>query len=313
MTNHPETLLREIRQTLPGLPLWTEEPLADHCSFRIGGPCTALAAPRDPEETEALCRILRSAGERPVIIGNGSNLLIDDAPLPYFVLKLADGMSAAEVRDDCRLEARCGIALARLAVLAANHGLTGLEFAHGIPGTLGGAVLMNAGAYGGEIKDVLVSARWLDADLELREAPISELDMTYRHSRFSEGSGDVILSAVLQLRPGDPDEITAQMRELAAKRRASQPLELPSAGSTFKRPANGYAAALIDQAGLKGYTVGRAAVSEKHAGFVVNLGGARYDDVRRVMAHVQEEVFRQFGIQLEPEVRILTAQSRGML
>jgi len=313
MPMHREALLRKLRTALPELPLRTDEPLAGHCSFRIGGPCAALAVPRSAEELEDVCHILRAAGERPVVIGNGSNLLIDDKPLPYFVLRLSEGMSSAQTGGDDTLEAQCGIPLARLATLAAGQSLTGLEFAHGIPGTLGGAILMNAGAYGGEMKNVLRSVRWMDSSLRTHEAPVSELGMDYRKSRFSEGGGDIILSAVLQLQPGESGAIHEKMRELAARRRASQPLELPSAGSTFKRPAGGFAAALIDQAGLKGYTVGGAAVSAKHAGFVVNLGGASFDDVRRVMEHVQDEVLRQFGIQLEPEVRILTASDRGLL
>ncbi len=206
--------------------------------------------------------------------------------------------------DDVTLEADAGVLLSRLAVYAQQAGLAGLEFAHGIPGTLGGAVMMNAGAYGGEMKDVLSSVSFLDSDAELFRLPAGELGLGYRRSIFSD-TGSIILDAEIRLTPGDRGEIGARMRELAQKRRASQPLDLPSAGSTFKRPAGGYAAALIDQAGLKGFAIGGAQVSEKHAGFVVNRGGATFEDVLRLMAHIEKTVFEKSGVRLEPEVRIL--------
>ena len=179
-----------------------------------------------------------------------------------------------------------------------------MEFAHGIPGSLGGAVSMNAGAYGGEMKDIVVTTQYLDESLEVREVHGAAHDFGYRHSRFSD-TGAVILASTLRLTPGDPAAIRARMAELSEKRRASQPLELPSAGSTFKRPVGGYAAALIEQAGLKGYTVGGAQVSEKHAGFVVNRGGATFDDVLRLIDHIRAEVLRTSGIELETEVKII--------
>ena len=201
-----------------------------------------------------------------------------------------------------QLYAEAGVTLARVAVFAQQNGLSGLAFAHGIPGSVGGAVCMNAGAYGGEMKDVLTSVVWLDRDLALHES--ADAGLSYRHSCFSD-TDDMVVRARVRLSPDDPEAIRERMRVLADRRRASQPLELPSAGSTFKRPAGGYAAALIDQAGLKGCAVGGAQVSEKHAGFVVNRGGATFEDVLRLMEHIQETVFRDSGIALEPEVKIL--------
>ena len=189
-------------------------------------------------------------------------------------------------------------------MFAAEAGLSGLEFAHGIPGSLGGAVFMNAGAYGGEMRDVLESAELALSDGTVAEVPAEELELTYRHSAL-EGTGRLVTAATVRLTPAEPEAIRERMRELIEKRRASQPLDMPSAGSTFKRPAVGYAAALIDQAGLKGFAVGGAQVSEKHAGFVINRGGATFDDVVQLMEHIQKTVFEKSGVRLEPEVRIL--------
>ena len=207
------------------------------------------------------------------------------------------------LQADGRITAGAGVPLARLALFAQRSGLTGLEFAHGIPGTVGGGMYMNAGAYGGELVQVAVSARFLSADGTLRTFTGEEMELRYRHSVFMGLSG-VIVSADFRLQPGDPEAILARMRELMERRRASQPLDLPSAGSTFKRPVGGYAAALIQNSGLKGFRVGGAAISEKHAGFVVNLGGATGADVLELIARVQARVKADSGIELEPEVRI---------
>ncbi|MCI6398328.1 UDP-N-acetylmuramate dehydrogenase, partial [Lawsonibacter sp.] len=204
-----------------------------------------------------------------------------------------------------RLRAESGISLARLARAALGRGLTGLEFAHGIPGTLGGAVVMNAGAYGGEMVQVLTAVTYLDGAGEERTLPAAECALTYRHSLFSDHPDWLVLEAELELQPGDAEAIQARMDELAAKRREKQPLEWPSAGSTFKRPEGRFAAALIEECGLKGTRVGGAQVSEKHAGFLVNRGGATADDVRRLIARVQETVLARTGVALEPEVKFL--------
>jgi UDP-N-acetylmuramate dehydrogenase len=280
------------------------EPMSAHCSFRIGGRARAMAMPSSAGETVRLCRLLAQAGQAPLVIGNGTNLLVADGALDLFVIQMDDGMAAVAPDGEHGLRAGCGIPLARLAQKAQSLGLSGLEFAHGIPGTLGGAVSMNAGAYGGEMKDVVCTTRYLGADLEIHERSGAEQGFAYRRSAFSEG-GDIILESVLTLAPGDPAEIQARMRELSEKRRAAQPLDVPSAGSTFKRPEGHFAAALIDEAGLKGFAIGGAQVSPKHAGFVVNRGGATFDDVMRLIAHIQETVLKNTGIRLEPEVKII--------
>ncbi|MCI6359808.1 MAG: UDP-N-acetylmuramate dehydrogenase [Clostridiales bacterium] len=302
--NQLDPVVRRLREQLPALTILENEPMRAHCSFRIGGPVRALAQPSSAEETAALCRILRSADVTPLIIGNGTNLLVTDAELNRIVIQMGDNMAEAGQTGPDTLQAGCGIPLARLAQTALACGLGGMEFAHGIPGSLGGAVSMNAGAYGGEMKDIVVTTQYLDESLEVREVHGAAHDFGYRHSRFSD-TGAVILASTLRLTPGDPAAIRARMAELSEKRRASQPLELPSAGSTFKRPVGGYAAALIEQAGLKGYTVGGAQVSEKHAGFVVNRGGATFDDVLSLIDHIRAEVLRTSGIELETEVKII--------
>lgn len=296
--------ITEIKVSLPQLELREQEPMSAHCSFKIGGPAAALAIPSSPEQTAELCQRLREAGISPLIVGNGTNLLITDEPLQRFVIKLGDRLSSAVQTGERELTADCGISLARLASQSARLGLSGLEFAHGIPGTLGGAVCMNAGAYGGEMKDVLQSVTYLDENCQLLEKSVDRLELSYRHSIFSH-SGCVVLRCRLGLVPGEEADISAKMRELAEKRRSSQPLDKPSAGSTFKRPSAGYAAALIDQAGLRGFSIGGAQVSEKHAGFVINTGSASFSDVRRLMEHIQKTVYDRSGIMLEPEVKII--------
>ncbi len=296
------SLLREVRRLCPETPVLEAEPMSRHCSFRIGGPCDAMLLPGSPEELERICRLLAKGGERPFLMGNGTNLLITDGPFRRVVIRLGERFAALTPEGDDSLEAQAGILLSQLAAEAARRGLAGLEFAHGIPGSLGGAVSMNAGAYGGEIKDVLTSVVWLDKDLALHES--SDAGLSYRRSHFTD-TDDIVVRARVRLSPDDPESIRERMRVLADRRRASQPLELPSAGSTFKRPVGGYAAALIDRAGLRGFAVGGAQVSETHAGFVVNRGGASFEDVLRLMEHIQETVFRTSGIALEPEVKIL--------
>lgn len=294
----------EVKKALPALRLMENEPMHRHCSFKIGGPARAMAIPASLDELEALCGVLRKCKLAPLVMGNGTNLLVADGPLERFVIKLGEPFSRIERVGECSVLAESGITLAKLASFCADNALTGLEFAHGIPGTLGGAVSMNAGAYGGEMKDVLRSVKYIDENVTVREKTGDEINLSYRHSIFS-GTGDIIVAAQLELRPGVPDEIRAKMRELSERRRASQPLDKPSAGSTFKRPATGYAAALIDEAGLKGFSIGGAQVSEKHAGFVVNRGGASFEDVVKLMEHIQKTVFDRTGIELEPEVKII--------
>ena len=297
-------LISRIHAELPELLILENEPMSKHTSFRIGGPVRALVQPQSAAEVAAVCRLLRDAGVKPLILGNGTNLLVTDAPLNRVAVQFGERMSAIVPEGEDGLRAECGVTLARLAGEAQRLGLAGLEFAHGIPGSLGGGVSMDAGAYGGELKDVVVSTRYLDEDLNLRECVGAEHDFAYRHSRFSD-TDCVILESTVRLTPDDPAAIMERMMTLREKRRASQPLEMPSAGSTFKRPVGGYAAALIDQAGLKGCAIGGAQVSEKHGGFVINRGGATFDDVLRLIDHIRNEVFKMSGITLETEVKII--------
>lgn len=292
LDKYPQGLFRE------------NEPMKDHTSFKIGGRAPVMFFPGTEEETAFLVTEARRFGIKPLVIGNGSNLLVTDEDLTFPVIKTGEGMKEIKLIEDGVIEAQCGALLSSVAVLALREGLAGFEFAHGIPGTLGGAVMMNAGAYGGEMKDVVLSVRALCADGVIREFSGEENEFSYRHSRYSD-SEDIVLSARIKLTSGDREKIKARMEELGAKRRASQPLTLPSAGSTFKRPAGGYAAALIQEAGLKGYTIGGAQVSEKHSGFVVNIGGASFDDVISLMAHIKETVLKKSGIELTPEVKII--------
>lgn len=296
-----ENLCQMLRVALPGLDALENEPMSRHCSFRIGGAAAAFCRVSDEAQLAALLALLRREGVPYAVIGRGSNLLVSDGGFPGAVVQLADAPASLRREGDC-VSAWAGVTLARLAVFAREQGLAGLEFAHGIPGSLGGGILMNAGAYGGEMKDVVVSVRYLDAADAVRET--AEPGFAYRHSRFSD-SGEIVLGAALRLRPDAPDAIAARMAELWEKRSASQPLSLPSAGSTFKRPATGYAAAMIDGAGCKGLAVGGAQVSEKHAGFVVNRGGATAADVKALMAQVQRRVLEKYGVELQPEVRFL--------
>lgn len=295
-------MLSKIRSLFPALEIRENEPLKNHSSFRIGGPADVMFLPKTTEELAGLYKFLLQEEVRHFVMGNGSNLLFADEGYRGAVIKTS-GLNDVSLLDENTLRAQCGALLSQTAVFARKNALAGMEFAHGIPGSVGGAVVMNAGAYGGEIKDVAVKTVYLDAEGELREAVGEEHDFGYRHSRFQPG--EIVLSCDFLLQPGDENEIQAKMSELAAKRKASQPLELPSAGSTFKRPVGGYAAALIDQAGLKGLTVGGAQVSTKHAGFVVNIGGAGCADVLALMEKIKEAVFAASGIELEPEVRIV--------
>ena len=292
--------------TAQQLPFAQGEPLAPHTTFKIGGPAAFWCTPRDAEQLRRTLQLCRENGVRVYLLGNGSNTLFDDAGFDGAVIDMR-GLSGMENSgldtDAVRITAGAGQTLGRLCSKAQTLGLTGLEFACGIPGTVGGAVYMNAGAYGGEMADIVRRVTYLDAYGERREAGRGELGFAYRKSRFEPG--ETVLFAELELAPGDGEAILRRMAELAGKRRASQPLDMPSAGSAFKRPEGAYAAALIDAAGLKGLRVGGAQVSEKHAGFIVNAGGAKSRDVLELMDRVREEVLRHSGVELEPEIRVV--------
>lgn len=298
-----ENLYEHLRREVPELGLRLNEPMSRHTTFRVGGPAALMALPTDRAQLIAAARLGREAGCRMLCVGNGSNLLIDDKGLDAFVIKTAPQLNQCRVTED-KVVADAGALLVQVANAAADHGLTGMEFAHGIPGSVGGAVTMNAGAYDGEMKQVVESVLALDGRGELVELSAEACRFSYRHSAFSDGES-LILSAVFQLKQGNQDEIRAKMADLMARRKEKQPLEFPSAGSTFKRPRGHFAAALIDQCGLKGFAVGGAQVSAKHAGFVINAGGATCADILGLMEQVRERVFRETGVELEPEVKYL--------
>ncbi len=294
---------RKISALLTDMELRLDEPMAKHTSFRIGGPAEVMAFPKNKEELNKTLKTAALLDSKPAILGAGTNVLAPDGGIRGLVICLKDCLDGMERLDGERVRIMAGVTMARAAVYAANQGLSGLEFAHGIPGTVGGGVYMNAGAYGGEICQVCESVEVMDLQGNLYARECACADFSYRHS-FLEEDGGIVVSAVFHLEEKPAEEIKNKMRELMAKRSASQPLELPSAGSAFKRPTGGYAAALIDQAGLKGYRVGGAAISEKHAGFAVNLGGATAEDVKNLLAQVSNRVLEDSGIQLEPEIRI---------
>lgn len=294
---------QRIADNLPQIALRFDEPMSKHTSFRIGGPAAVMGFPQNEEELSEVLKVSGKLDIKPVILGAGTNVLAPDEGLPGLIVCLKDCMNGMELLEGGGIRVMSGVTMTRAAVFAANHGLTGMEFAHGIPGTVGGGVYMNAGAYGGEISQICRSVTVMDRNGKTRQLSREEMDFGYRHSILEE-SGEIVVSAVFGLAQDSPEAVKARMRQLQAKRSASQPLDLPSAGSAFKRPVGGYAAALIDQAGLKGYRVGNAAISGKHAGFAVNLGGATAHDVKELLTQVSDRVYAASGIRLEPEIRI---------
>jgi len=306
MPDEISELLVSVAKALPVIEIRKNEPMKQYTSFKIGGPVRAMFFPEKEDEIHRLCQMCRDTGVVPLIMGNGSNILATDKELNRVIIntsKLKEIMMTDSVNTV--IKAAAGAMLATIAVFALDNELTGFEFAHGIPGSIGGAVVMNAGAYGGEMKDVIQITTAYGNETGLCEFKGEEHGFSYRHSRFSQ-SGDVIISSVISLKKGNKEEIRQKMDELSEKRRASQPLDMPSAGSTFKRPLSGYAAEFIDRAGLKGYSIGGAEVSSKHAGFIVNKGAATFDDVMRLINHVKETVYKEFGITLEPEIKIFS-------
>lgn len=279
------------------------EPMSRHTTFRIGGPAELFLVPKSTEEIAGIFKICREEGIPWFVLGNGSNLLVSDKGYQGVVIQLYKGFGEVKVQG-CQITAQAGALLSQIAAAAREESLTGFEFAGGIPGTLGGAVVMNAGAYGGEMKDVIKEVTVLTRKGEIRTLQAEELAMGYRTSAIKE-AGYIVLSAVLSLEKGDKEQIKARMQELAGMRSSKQPLQYPSAGSTFKRPEGYFAGKLIMDSGLRGYQVGGAQVSEKHCGFVINTGNATARDVRNLMADVQRIVEEKYGVKLEPEVKFL--------
>ena len=278
-------------------------PLRDYTSFKIGGNADVIVFPDTAQKLVSVTEYANKNSIRLLVIGKGSNLLINDKGFRGVVINTCR-MDKIELVDDTTIFCQCGAPLSRLCRFALENALTGLEFAFGIPGTAGGAAYMNAGAYGGEMKDVLVSCTHISSDGKIGEFQGDDLDLSYRHSIYSDDAY-IILSLTLVLEKGDKDEIKSKMDDLLSRRKDKQPLEFPSAGSTFKRPEGYFAGALIEQCGLKGYTSGGAQVSEKHAGFVINKGGATAKDVMNVINHCKKTVMEQTSVELEPEVKII--------
>ena len=283
--------------------VYRNEPMKRHTTFRIGGPADYYLCPHSAKEIQKVVEICREEKLPYFILGNGSNLLVSDQGYRGVVIQLWKNVSDIRV-EGCLIHAKAGASLAKIAAEALEEGLTGMEFAAGIPGTLGGAVVMNAGAYGGEMKDILKEVLVMDQQGRIFTLEKKDLKLGYRTSAVKE-KGYIVLAAVLELRPGDREEIRKLMEDLKQKRVEKQPLDLPSAGSTFKRPEGYFAGKLIMDAGLRGFSVGGAQVSEKHCGFVVNTGGASAIDVLTLIREVQKRVREKFGVELETEVKFL--------
>ncbi len=297
-----EIIANELKATFPNSTVLTEEPMKGHTTFRIGGPAD-IYIDLDFDDITPVIDYLKKTDIPFTVIGNGSNLLVSDDGVEGVVLALGKKAGKIEIADT-KVVAQAGALLSTVANVAAEAGLTGLEFASGIPGTLGGAVYMNAGAYGGEIKDVIEAVTVYTPDFKKKILTADDLQLSYRHSLLMEEEG-YVTEVVLRLQKGDKAEIKARIEEIKNQRVEKQPLNFPSAGSTFKRPTGYFAGKLIDDAGLRGYSVGDAQVSEKHCGFVINKGNATAHDVLQLMQDVDEKVYEKFGVHLTPEVRII--------
>lgn len=300
-----EALDKKIKDYLPEVNVLCDEPMANHTSFRIGGPAKRMVFPTETEQVVLLVSFARELGVTPLLMGNGTNLLVSDQGIDGLVINTKEMDKVTTGENEGEIVAQAGASLTRTALFAMENGLAGLEFAHGIPGSVGGGISMNAGAYGGEMKDVLAGAAILFPEEGVKYLTCEELHLSYRHTIINERPDAVVLYAVFRLAKGDKAEIKAKMDELMSRRKGSQPLEYPSAGSFFKRPAGHFAGALIEQADCKGLTVGGAQVSQKHAGFLINTGHATCSDVLALMETVQKRVYAMHDVSLEPEVRII--------
>lgn len=296
-------MLEQLRKLVGKDHVWINEPMKNHTTFRAGGCADYLVEPKSVDAVREIVRLCCQENMPYYVVGNGSNLLVSDKGYHGVILHLYKNMSDFEIRGN-HLKAQAGALLVRVAKMAAKEGLSGLEFASGIPGTIGGAMVMNAGAYGGEIKDVVTKVRVLLPDGTIRDYTREEMAFGYRRSRVIEEQG-IVLEAELELKTDDPETIAARMEALREKRVAKQPLEYASAGSTFKRPEGYFAGKLIEDAGLRGFSVGDAQVSEKHCGFVINRGNATASEIMKLIQEVQKRVYEQSGVRLEPEVKLL--------
>lgn len=302
-------LIQQISQIIPEERIMEQEPMRNHTTFRVGGPASLFLELCSEQELSRVLALLKREQEDYYLIGNGSNLLVSDTGYQGVILHLAKDFNRVTIereQENC-LICEAGASLASIARTACEHGLTGFEFAAGIPGTLGGAIVMNAGAYGGEMKQVVKSVRLMTPEGAIVEKSCEEMDFSYRHSILKEQDyhSFIVLRVTIALQPGEKQDIKEKMEELAGKRREKQPLEYPSAGSTFKRPEGYFAAKLIDDTGLRGFQVGGAQVSEKHCGFVINKDNATATDIYKLMQEVKEKVRQKFGVTLEPEVILL--------
>lgn len=293
----------QVASELPEVRIECDEPMSRHTSFRVGGPARRMAFPKCSEDLERLYQLADATST--LVIGRGSNLLVADEGLDRLVISTEQMNQISLGQDENTIVAEAGVPLARLAEFAAKQGLTGLEFAHGIPGSVGGAVCMNAGAYDGVMRDVVQSVSVLFPEKGIQTLSCEEMNFGYRHSLLTEQPEAIVVSAVFRLQKGDEETIREKMRELMARRKSSQPLEYPSAGSFFKRPEGHFAGALIQQCGLKGLTVGGAQISEKHAGFLLNIGGATCADIMELCNQVQKRVYEETGVHLEREVKLV--------
>ena len=296
-------VVEALQRYVPRDNIHLQEPMAGHTTFRIGGPADCFVQLEDEEQLRKVRRYLGLAGVPFFVLGNGSNLLVDDAGYRGVVLQIGQKMSHISVQG-CHIIAKAGATLRQVAAAALEHGLTGFEFASGIPGTVGGGVVMNAGAYGGEMSQVVNQVRVVSKEGESMELDNDTMEFRYRGSVI-RGSAFTVTEVTFRLEPGDRDAIRGKMEELAARRREKQPLEYPSAGSTFKRPEGNFAGKLIMEAGFAGYRIGGAQVSEKHCGFVINTGDATARDVRALIKEIQERVKERFRVELEPEIVFL--------
>ena len=303
LSEYYNDLAEELKSRFPQSTILIEEPMKCHTTFKIGGSADIYVEPALDDVVAILKFLAKDSQTQFMVIGNGSNLLVSDDGIQGVVVAITKKAAKIEI-DEEHIKVSAGTFLSQVANAAADAGLTGLEFAAGIPGTIGGAVYMNAGAYGGEMKDVIESVTILTKDFQLKEVSVEALDLGYRHSSLME-EGGLVVSATLSLHKGDKAAIRQIMDENRQKRIDKQPLNFPSAGSTFKRPTGYFAGKLIDDAGLRGYTVGGAQVSEKHCGFVVNTGNATAADVIQLIKDVDAKVYQEFGVHLSPEVRII--------